>query len=55
MVATGNLRYIGMIKLTGFEISESELLILCRAKGRKGAPMLDLQAFVDEKSVSGRG
>ena len=27
MVATGNLRYIGMIKLTGVEINESDPLI----------------------------
>ena len=29
MVATGNLRYIGMIKLTGVEINESDPLISC--------------------------
>ena len=29
MVATGNLRYIGMIKLTGVEINESDPLIFC--------------------------
>ena len=41
MVATGNLRYIGMIKLTGVEINESDPLIcLDPLPGPAGAPSI---------------